>query len=85
MCSKFVHSLQKKHSIGSFDLLGHTAPPQAATLLVLGPFMDYWFTHRRVDAYDYTITSFVSNLVPTTRKNGISDITIVIISKVDTK
>lgn len=43
----YVHHLQKKHSIGSFDLLGHTAPAQAASLLLIGPFMDYWLTEKR--------------------------------------
>ncbi|KAL0291397.1 UNVERIFIED_CONTAM: UDP-rhamnose/UDP-galactose transporter 4 [Sesamum calycinum] len=53
----FVHYLQRKHSIGSFDLLGHTAPPQAASLLLVGPFMDYWLTDKRVDNYNYTFIS----------------------------
>ncbi|KAJ7945312.1 UDP-galactose transporter 2-like [Quillaja saponaria] len=53
----YVHFLQRKYSIGSFNLLGHTAPAQAASLLVLGPFMDYWLTNKRVDAYDYGLTS----------------------------
>eukprot|EP01018_Ginkgo_biloba_P029531 Gb_22653 [translate_table: standard] len=55
----YVHYLQKKYSLGSFDLLGHTAPLQAATLLVLGPFLDFWLTEKRVDLYDYTIPSVV--------------------------
>lgn len=33
--------------------MGHTAPVQAASLLLLGPFVDYWLTNKRVDAYDY--------------------------------
>eukprot|EP00252_Welwitschia_mirabilis_P001988 TRINITY_DN11943_c0_g2_i1.p1 TRINITY_DN11943_c0_g2~~TRINITY_DN11943_c0_g2_i1.p1 ORF type:complete len:328 (+),score=44.20 TRINITY_DN11943_c0_g2_i1:168-1151(+) len=53
----YVHYLQKKYSLGSFDLLGHTAPLQALTLLLLGPFVDYWLTERRVDYFDYTIPS----------------------------
>ncbi|PIN26882.1 Glucose-6-phosphate/phosphate and phosphoenolpyruvate/phosphate antiporter [Handroanthus impetiginosus] len=53
----FVHFLQRKHSIGSFDLLGHTAPPQAVSLLLVGPFMDYWLTDKRIDTYHYTYTS----------------------------
>ncbi|KAJ7956933.1 UDP-galactose transporter 2-like [Quillaja saponaria] len=53
----YVHFLQRKYSLGSFNLLGHTAPAQAASLLVLGPFMDYWLTNKRVDAYDYGLTS----------------------------
>ncbi|KAH6791348.1 nucleotide sugar transporter-KT 1 [Perilla frutescens var. frutescens] len=53
----YVHFLQRKHSIGSFNLLGHTAPPQAASLLLVGPFMDYWLTNKRVDAYHYTFSS----------------------------
>ncbi|CAA2988801.1 UDP-galactose transporter 2 [Olea europaea subsp. europaea] len=55
-----VHFLQRKHSIGSFNLLGHTAPPQAASLLFVGPFMDYWLTDKRVDMYNYTHTSKLS-------------------------
>ncbi|XP_024021444.1 UDP-rhamnose/UDP-galactose transporter 4 isoform X2 [Morus notabilis] len=53
----YVHFLQRKYSLGSFNLLGHTAPAQAASLLVLGPFMDYWLTNKRVDAYGYSMTS----------------------------
>ncbi|KAK6150544.1 hypothetical protein DH2020_015476 [Rehmannia glutinosa] len=53
----FVHYLQRKHSIGSFNLLGQTAPPQAASLLLVGPLMDYWLTEKRVDAFHYTSTS----------------------------
>ncbi|PNY07984.1 UDP-galactose transporter 2-like protein [Trifolium pratense] len=53
----YVHYLQRKYSIGSFNLLGHTAPAQAASLLLVGPFMDYWLTNKRVDAYDYGLTS----------------------------
>jgi len=53
----YVHYLQKKYALGSFDLLGHTAPLQAATLLIIGPFLDYWLAEKRVDLYDYSITS----------------------------
>ncbi|XP_020583549.1 UDP-galactose transporter 2-like [Phalaenopsis equestris] len=53
----YVHYLQRKYSLGSFNLLGHTAPLQAASLLLLGPFVDYWLTRRRVDTYDYNIIS----------------------------
>ncbi|KAG6490859.1 hypothetical protein ZIOFF_052183 [Zingiber officinale] len=57
ICLQYVHFLQKKYSLGSFNLLGHTAPFQAASLLILGPFVDYWLTNKRVDAFDYNITS----------------------------
>ncbi|EEF28498.1 organic anion transporter, putative [Ricinus communis] len=53
----YVHFLQRRYSLGSFNLLGHTAPAQAASLLVVGPFLDYWLTHKRVDAYAYSFTS----------------------------
>ncbi|KAK8702897.1 hypothetical protein V6N13_021231 [Hibiscus sabdariffa] len=53
----YVHSLQRKHSLGSFDLLGHTAPVQAASLLLAGPFVDYWLTEKKVYAYNYTMIS----------------------------
>ncbi|MQL85826.1 hypothetical protein Taro_018360 [Colocasia esculenta] len=53
---QYVHFLQRRYSLGSFNLLGHTAPVQAASLLLLGPFVDYWLTNKRVDAYDYNVT-----------------------------
>ncbi|KAJ9166839.1 hypothetical protein P3X46_021535 [Hevea brasiliensis] len=53
----YVHYLQRKYSLSSFNLLGHTAPAQAATLLLVGPFLDYWLTNRRVYAYNYNIVS----------------------------
>ncbi|KAJ6850517.1 UDP-galactose transporter 2-like [Iris pallida] len=52
----YVHSLQRKYSLGSFNLLEHTAPVQAATLLILGPFLDLWLTSKRVDKFDYNVT-----------------------------
>ncbi|RRT40589.1 hypothetical protein B296_00058439 [Ensete ventricosum] len=52
----YVHSIQKKYSLGSFNLIGHTAPAQAMSLLMLGPFVDYWLTSKRVDAFDYNVT-----------------------------
>uniref|UniRef100_A0A0D3F7L3 Sugar phosphate transporter domain-containing protein n=1 Tax=Oryza barthii TaxID=65489 RepID=A0A0D3F7L3_9ORYZ len=57
----YVHHLQKKYSLGSFNLLGHTAPAQAASLLILGPFVDFWLTNRRVDTFNYTtiVTFFI--------------------------
>ncbi|XP_062097593.1 UDP-rhamnose/UDP-galactose transporter 6-like [Humulus lupulus] len=55
----YVHYLQRKYSLGSFNLLGHTAPAQAASLLVLGPFLDYWLTSKRVDAYNYNFASLM--------------------------
>ncbi|KAJ7277595.1 hypothetical protein O6H91_12G084500 [Diphasiastrum complanatum] len=53
----YVHYLQKKYSLSSFDLLGHTAPVQAASLIMAGPLVDYWLTGSRVDSYDYNIYS----------------------------
>ncbi|KAM7507933.1 hypothetical protein LguiA_018386 [Lonicera macranthoides] len=55
----YVHYLQRKYSLSSFNLLGHTAPVQAASLLLIGPFLDYWLTNKRVDAFDYTTASLV--------------------------
>ncbi|XP_040998373.1 UDP-rhamnose/UDP-galactose transporter 6 [Juglans microcarpa x Juglans regia] len=53
----YVHFLQRKYSLSSFNLLGHTAPAQAASLLLLGPFLDYWLTNKRVDGYNYNMVS----------------------------
>ncbi|CAN6468503.1 unnamed protein product [Victoria cruziana] len=56
----YVHFLQRKYSLGSFNLLGHTAPVQAATLLIVGPFLDFWLTNKRIDMYDFNMVSVVS-------------------------
>ncbi|XP_073022658.1 UDP-rhamnose/UDP-galactose transporter 6-like [Primulina eburnea] len=53
----YVHFLQRKYSLSSFNLLGHTAPVQAATLLLFGPFLDYWLTNKRIDAFNFTLPS----------------------------
>eukprot|EP00268_Persea_americana_P031912 TRINITY_DN3117_c0_g1_i5.p1 TRINITY_DN3117_c0_g1~~TRINITY_DN3117_c0_g1_i5.p1 ORF type:complete len:244 (-),score=20.54 TRINITY_DN3117_c0_g1_i5:261-992(-) len=64
----YVHFLQRKYSLGSFNLLGHTAPVQAATLLVFGPFLDFWLTNKRVDEYGYNVIAVVSTFK--TRSGG---------------
>ncbi|KAL5562274.1 hypothetical protein UlMin_032021 [Ulmus minor] len=46
-----IGSLQKKYSIGSFELLSKTAPIQAISLLVLGPFIDYYLTGKFITSY----------------------------------
>ncbi|GAB4847691.1 UDP-rhamnose/UDP-galactose transporter 6 [Ancistrocladus abbreviatus] len=53
----YVHHLQRKYSLSSFNLLGHTAPVQAVSLLIVGPLLDLWLTNKRVYAYDYTFAS----------------------------
>ncbi|XP_022773429.1 UDP-rhamnose/UDP-galactose transporter 5 isoform X3 [Durio zibethinus] len=53
----YVHHLQRRYNLSSFNLLGHTAPAQAGTLLLFGPFLDYWLTDKRVDAYSYNLVS----------------------------
>ncbi|PWZ40201.1 UDP-rhamnose/UDP-galactose transporter 6 [Zea mays] len=47
----YVHFLQRKYSLNSFNLLGHTAPAQAGSLLLVGPFADYLLTGKRVDQF----------------------------------
>ncbi|PKA49822.1 UDP-galactose transporter 2 [Apostasia shenzhenica] len=46
-----IGSFQKKYSIGSFELLSKTAPIQAASLLVLGPFLDYCLNGKSILKY----------------------------------
>ncbi|XP_022138738.1 UDP-rhamnose/UDP-galactose transporter 2-like [Momordica charantia] len=46
-----IGSLQKKYSIGSFELLSKTAPIQALSLLVLGPFIDYYLSDKSLLNY----------------------------------
>ncbi|KAH9303011.1 hypothetical protein KI387_014594 [Taxus chinensis] len=49
-----IGSLQKKYNIGSFDLLSKTAPIQAASLLVFGPFIDYYLNGRNLLNYQFS-------------------------------
>lgn len=51
-----IGSLQKKYSIGSFELLSKTAPIQALSLLVLGPFVDYSLSGNIILNYMSTIS-----------------------------
>uniref|UniRef100_A0A7N0UIE6 Sugar phosphate transporter domain-containing protein n=1 Tax=Kalanchoe fedtschenkoi TaxID=63787 RepID=A0A7N0UIE6_KALFE len=46
-----IGSLQKKYSIGSFELLSKTAPIQAISLLILGPFIDYYLNDILITTY----------------------------------
>ncbi|CAM8972268.1 hypothetical protein QQ045_028698 [Rhodiola kirilowii] len=49
-----IGSLQKKYSIGSFELLSKTAPIQALSLLILGPFIDYFLNGILITTYKLT-------------------------------
>ncbi|QCE08056.1 UDP-rhamnose/UDP-galactose transporter 6-like [Vigna unguiculata] len=55
----YVHFLQRKYSLSSFNLLGHTAPAQAGSLLLVGPFLDYLLTNNRVDQFAYSSGSLM--------------------------
>ncbi|XP_048129763.1 UDP-rhamnose/UDP-galactose transporter 2-like isoform X2 [Rhodamnia argentea] len=46
-----IGSLQKKYSIGSFELLSKTAPIQALSLLFLGPVVDYFLNGKSIADY----------------------------------
>ncbi|KAF6159764.1 hypothetical protein GIB67_030022 [Kingdonia uniflora] len=46
-----IGSLQKKYSIGSFELLSKTAPIQALSLLIFGPFIDYYLNGQFILNY----------------------------------
>ncbi|XP_010927487.1 UDP-rhamnose/UDP-galactose transporter 1 [Elaeis guineensis] len=49
-----IGSLQKKYSIGSFELLSKTAPIQALSLLFLGPFIDYYLNGKSLIMYNFS-------------------------------
>lgn len=55
-----IGSLQKKYSIGSFELLSKTAPIQAISLLLLGPFVDYFFSGKSIAKYHMSYGAIVS-------------------------
>ncbi|KAK1293263.1 UDP-galactose transporter 2 [Acorus calamus] len=50
-----IGSFQKKYSIGSFELLSKTAPIQAVSLLIFGPFADYYLKGRVLTSYQFTV------------------------------
>ncbi|KAM7471013.1 hypothetical protein LguiA_009196 [Lonicera macranthoides] len=49
-----IGSLQAKYSVGSFELLSKTAPIQAASLLLFGPFIDYYLSGHFVSNYNFS-------------------------------
>ncbi|KAL3639856.1 UDP-rhamnose/UDP-galactose transporter 1 [Castilleja foliolosa] len=49
-----IGSLQKKYSVGSFELLSKTAPIQAGSLLLLGPFIDYYLSGNLILDYKFS-------------------------------
>ncbi|KAJ0973663.1 hypothetical protein J5N97_015628 [Dioscorea zingiberensis] len=49
-----IGSFQKKYNIGSFELLSKTAPIQAASLLIFGPFVDYYLNGSSLLKYHFT-------------------------------
>ncbi|XP_077212390.1 UDP-rhamnose/UDP-galactose transporter 2-like [Tasmannia lanceolata] len=49
-----IGSLQKKYSISSFELLSKTAPIQALSLLLFGPFIDYYLNGQFISNYKYS-------------------------------
>ncbi|XP_072982542.1 UDP-rhamnose/UDP-galactose transporter 3-like [Typha latifolia] len=49
-----IGSFQKKYNIGSFELLSKTAPIQAASLLLFGPFADYYLNGRSLLKYHFS-------------------------------
>ncbi|XP_062208938.1 UDP-rhamnose/UDP-galactose transporter 4-like [Phragmites australis] len=50
----YVHFLQRKCSLNLFNLLGHTAPAQAGSLLLVGRFIDFLLTGKRVDHFNFS-------------------------------
>ena len=58
---QYIGALQKKHSCGSFELLSKTAPIQAASLIVVGPFVDYFLVGENLANYTYTSGAIVSH------------------------
>ena len=67
---QFIGSLQKKYSIGSFDLLAQTAPVQAASLIVVGPFADYILVKENILYYQVTAMGAVSHFTQLTQVPG---------------
>ena len=58
--SQTIGSFQKKYNIGSFELLSKTAPIQALSLVILGPFVDYYLNGRSLLNYPFSGGATVS-------------------------
>lgn len=54
-----IGSLQKKYSIGSFELLSKTAPIQAGSLLIFGPIIDYHLSGKFILDYKFTFGAII--------------------------
>ncbi|OEL27321.1 UDP-galactose transporter 2 [Dichanthelium oligosanthes] len=49
-----VTDVEKKYNIGSFELLSKTAPIQALSLIILGPFVDYYLNGQSLLKYNFS-------------------------------
>ncbi|XP_021811268.1 UDP-rhamnose/UDP-galactose transporter 2-like [Prunus avium] len=56
---QLIGSLQKKYSIGSFELLTKTTPMQALSLLFLSPFIDFYLTGKLLSNYKFSSGAFI--------------------------
>ncbi|GAB4814419.1 hypothetical protein N2152v2_001465 [Parachlorella kessleri] len=54
-----VRTMQKKHNLSSNELLGATAPSQAASLLLFGPFIDKLVSSTWVFSYSFSAGALV--------------------------
>ncbi|GBG73044.1 hypothetical protein CBR_g12762 [Chara braunii] len=54
----FIGALQKKHSVTPSELLSKTAPLQACSLLLLGPFVDYLLVGTKITDYQGEFSAF---------------------------
>ncbi|RZR81553.1 hypothetical protein BHM03_00007807, partial [Ensete ventricosum] len=63
LCACTIGSFQKKYSIGSFELLSKTAPVQAVSLILVGPFADYYLNNRSLLEYPFSSGATVSSKI----------------------
>ncbi|CAA6670401.1 unnamed protein product [Spirodela intermedia] len=57
--SSSIGSLQKKYSVGSFELLSKTAPIQTISLIILGPFIDFYLNGKILTQYRFSTGAIV--------------------------
>ena len=56
---QLIGSLQRKHKVGSFDLLGQTAQVQVVSLVLLSPAVDYILSESLVYKYQFSLAATV--------------------------
>mmetsp|Transcript_17908 Transcript_17908/g.53927 ORF Transcript_17908/g.53927 Transcript_17908/m.53927 type:complete len:356 (+) Transcript_17908:391-1458(+) len=68
----FCRSMQQKHGLSSHELLSSTAPSQGWSLLMIGPFLDYYVVGQWLLDYQWTRAAMVTFAASCTLAIGVN-------------